>query len=95
MAKLDIIYQPARPTITSEQSGDFQVHAVEIAGDPALLIVYTQDPARLQVLTAILRHKDAWYIAAGTVNVSTPDQARVDRYRAIFYAMFQSITITP
>jgi hypothetical protein len=95
LARLDIIYQPARPTIGSQQSGDYQVHDVELAGGPGLLIAYTQDAEKFQVLTTIIKHNGAWYIAAGQINLSQPDQTRVENYRNLLLAMFQSIRITP
>ncbi len=91
--KLEILHQPARPNISSEQAGDFRTYPVEIAGSPGLLIVYTQDPERTQVLSAIFRHGEAWYIAAGRINLLQPDSARVDRWRAVLFAMFQSIQV--
>lgn len=91
--KLEILHQPARPNISSKQAGDFRTYPVEIAGSPGLLIVYTQDPERTQVLSAIFRHGEAWYIAAGRINLVQPDSGYVDRWRAVVFAMFQSIQV--
>jgi len=93
--KLEILYNAARPTVSSEQPGDFQAHPVEIAGSPGLLIDYAQDPGRLQVLSVIFKHNDAWYIAAVYINLPQSDPIRVDRHRAMLFSMFQSIRIGP
>lgn len=94
LIRLEILYQPARPNVSSEQAGDFRTYPVEIAGSPGLLIVYTQDPERTQVLSAIFKRGEAWYIAAGRINLLQPDLARVDRCRAVLLAIFQSIQVT-
>lgn len=94
LLKLDILHQPARPNISSEQTGDFQTYPVEITGSPGLLIIYTQDADKIQVLSAIFKHEDSWYIAAGQINLLLPDPTQIDRCRAMMFTIFQSIQIT-